>query len=277
MKRLVVRIRLDAMASRGLDEALALRTGLQLDHVRDAIGKGALWSVRGRRRERIRETQPGKAGADTVELCYDEELLALVPPSAACIDDQRSYSVWIKPPGLLSQGTRFGDHCSLIRQAELHFNPARKVFLVHRLDREVEGIMLLAHTKPAAAKLSFLFRENRIRKTYRAQVLGMLGDEGTSGTISADLDGKPARTDYRIEACSPDAATSLVSVTIETGRLHQIRRHFEMIGHPVMGDPTYGAGNKNRQGIRLQAVGLEFVCPFRKKLVAYELPEAKKA
>ncbi len=51
-------------------------------------------------------------------------------------------------------------------------------------------------------------------------------------------------------------------MTIETGRQHQIRRHLESIGHPVLGDPRYGAGNKNRDGMRLAAVFLAFEEPF---------------
>ena len=85
--------------------------------------------------------------------------------------DQSRYSVWFKPAGLMSQGTKYGDHCSLLRLAGLFFKSKRKVFPVHRLDREASGMVLIAHDKTAAGKLSRLFRSQQIIKRYRAQEL----------------------------------------------------------------------------------------------------------
>jgi len=72
----------------------------------------------------------------------------------------------------------FGDHCSLLRQAELFFKGSRKVFLVHRIDREADGVMLIAHTKEAAARLSELFQKKLIAKEYHVVVLGDLTEQG---------------------------------------------------------------------------------------------------
>jgi len=60
-------------------------------------------------------------------------------------------------------------------------------------------------------------------------------------------------------------------VQIRTGRLHQIRRHFDLIGHPVMGDPRYGTGNKNKEGLQLEADQLRFICPFAKREVVFSV------
>lgn len=60
-------------------------------------------------------------------------------------------------------------------------------------------------------------------------------------------------------------------VHIETGRLHQIRRHFEMIGHPVIGDPRYGKGNKNNEGLRLKCVEIAFHCPIHNTQILQRL------
>ncbi len=57
---------------------------------------------------------------------------------------------------------------------------------------------------------------------------------------------------------------------IRTGRKHQIRSHFEMFDHPVIGDPRYGEGNKNKEGMQLAATALEFQCPFNKTGLAFE-------
>jgi len=172
----------------------------------------------------------------------------------------------------MAQGTEYGDHCSLLRQAELFFRPQRKVFLVHRLDREAEGLMLIAHNEEAAAKLSHLFQKNQIIKRYTVEVLGNLF-ERPGKRIDLPLDGKPALTEYEAVSYDPGTNTSKALVHIKTGRLHQIRRHLDLIGHPVMGDPRYGTGNKNRAGLRLIADELRFHCPFTKREVVFTLKD----
>ncbi len=252
---------------------LAARSGLSKSKVKDAMNKGAVW-VRKRKGgpKRLRRATAPLTAGDLLEFHYDEKLLSRVPPEAKCLNDQGQYSVWYKPAGLMAQGTPYGDHCSLLRQAELHLSPPREVFLVHRLDREASGLMLLAHSGEAAARLSELFRLNRIMKKYRVEVRGYIGERGRRGVIDQPLDGKPSLTEYEVEASDPESATSIALVIIRTGRLHQIRRHFDMIGHPVMGDPKYGTGNKNTKGMQLVAFSLSFRCPFRDREVEFTLP-----
>jgi len=141
---------------------------------------------------------------------------------------------------------------------------------VHRLDREASGVMLIAHSREAAAKLSELFQKNLILKKYRVVVMGDLMGKCQKGTIDLPLDGKTALTGYEVESYDPASNTSTADVTIKTGRLHQIRRHFDMIGFPVIGDPKYGKGNKNNDGMKLVAYALEFICPFSRKEVRFE-------
>ena len=135
--------------------------------------------------------------------------------------------------------------------------------------------MLIGHRKEAAAKLSALFQNDRITKKYRTEVKGNLLEKGPSGTmrgtIDLPLDGKKAVTEYEVEAYDPVRNLSTVWVIIRTGRMHQIRRHFEMLGFPVIGDPRYGRGNKNDTGMRLEAISLAFRCPFSGKDVEYRL------
>jgi tRNA pseudouridine32 synthase/23S rRNA pseudouridine746 synthase len=133
--------------------------------------------------------------------------------------------------------------------------------------------MLLAHSKDAAAKLSHLFHGNRIIKTYLVEVLGNLGKNRRQGTIDLPLDGKPSVTEFEVKSYSPDTNTSTVEVIIRTGRLHQIRRHFDMLGFPVIGDPKYGTGNKNAEGMKLSAASLRFRCPFLEREVSFSLPD----
>jgi tRNA pseudouridine32 synthase / 23S rRNA pseudouridine746 synthase len=272
MTKFIFRKTVGACGTITVCDFLASGTGLSKSRVKDAMNKGAVRIKRksGRMRRFRKATTELKTG-DMIEFFYDEKLLALKPPRAVCLDDHVHYSAWYKPAGLLAQGTAFGDHCSLTRQAELLF-PSRRVFLVHRLDREAEGLMLLAHSSSAAARLSELFQKNRILKEYRAKVLGDMGEEERRGTIDLPLDGKEALTEFEVESFDPESDTSTVRLTIKTGRLHQIRRHLEMSGHPVMGDPKYGRGNKNSEGMRLSAVSLRFRCPFQEREVEVNLP-----
>ncbi len=251
---------------------LAEHSGLSKGRVKDAMSKGAVWlAKKGGKRRRLRRATTALETGDRIEFYYDEALLALKPAAARCVDDRVRYSVWVKPAGLLAQGTDYGDHCALMRVAESHFRPVRPVFLVHRLDREAAGLMLIAHDRQAAAQLSALFSDSRIDKRYRIKVRGAVREK--QGEIKLPLDGKSALTRYTVVDYDAAADAATLDVAIETGRLHQIRRHFAMIGHPVLGDPKYGAGNKNSEGMQLTAVGLRFRCPFSGRDMDYALNE----
>ena len=273
MDTIIFRETVDLPAGETACEFLASGTGLSRGKVKDAMNKGAVWM---RRRKgglrRLRRATASVNKGDRIEFYYDEKLLSLKPPEAGCLSDRKHYSVWHKPPGLMAQGTMYGDHCSLLRQTELFFQSSREVFLVHRLDREASGLMLMAHSRVAAARLSALFQKNLIVKEYRAEVVGKAGEKGRHGNIAFPLDGKPSFTEFEVEVYNLERNTSIVNVRIKTGRLHQIRRHFAMIGFPVIGDPKYGKGNKNREGMKLQAVSLRFLCPFENREVEFALP-----
>ncbi|CAB1062088.1 Ribosomal large subunit pseudouridine synthase D (EC [Olavius sp. associated proteobacterium Delta 1] len=244
-------------------EFLARYSDISKIKIKDAMNKGAVWLKKSKGKPyRIRRATATLKAGDSLCLYYDENLLALKPSPAKCISDQKRYSVWFKPAGLVTQGTSYGDHCSLMRGVELFFRNKRKVFLIHRLDREAAGILLVAHDKGAAGKLSRLFQDKSIVKHYRAQVLGNLAQKNPEDTIQIPLDDKPATTVYQPLDYDPSSNTTTVDIIIRTGRKHQIRRHFEMIGFPVMGDPRYGEGNKNTEGMKLKATRLDFKCPF---------------
>lgn len=258
----------DAATPQTCCDYLAEHAGLSKGKVKDAMAKGAVWLGRpGGKRRRLRRATAALQPGDVLEFYYDEALLRSAPPTARCVDDQRRYSVWFKPAGLMAQGTEYGDHCALLRQVEGHFHRRRPVFLVHRLDREAAGLMLIAHDGEAAARLSALFRDKHIAKHYRVRVRGEV--KQSRGEIDLPLDGKPALTRYTLADYDSAADVTTLEVSIATGRLHQIRRHFAMIGHGVMGDPQYGTGNKNRDGMQLAAVGLRFRCPFTGREMAY--------
>jgi len=261
-QRLSLRHRVVAGDPPGAADLLAKATGLSKGAVKDAMRKGAVQVGRsGRSPNRLRRETATVRPGDVLEIHYDADLLALVPPEPRLVRDAVRWSAWFKPAGLLSQGTPFGDHASLLRLAEKALD--RPAFPVHRLDREVEGLVLVAHDPASAAALSELFRSGKVVKRYRAVVLGdVAASLGQTGVVDEPLDGRSARTLWRVVPGEGASGTTTLDVTIETGRQHQIRRHLEAIGHPVMGDPRYGAGNKNREGMRLAAVFLAFREPF---------------
>jgi tRNA pseudouridine32 synthase / 23S rRNA pseudouridine746 synthase len=253
-----------------LGEFLHRMTGLPLPQLSDAAAKGAVWLQRKGKGKILRERLIDSLldPLDIVSFYHDPRILSLPEVTGAeCLYEDQHFSVWHKPAGVVAQGTQSADHTSLLRYVEKVRN--RETFLIHRLDRETAGLMIIGHTSAAANKLSALLVAHQIHKTYHAVVAGAMAG-GHQGTINLSLDDKAAVTHY--ECLESTNNRSLLKVTIETGRLHQIRRHLSAIGHPVMGDPKYGSGNKNRQGLQLIASGLSFLDPWSKHPREFILP-----
>jgi tRNA pseudouridine32 synthase/23S rRNA pseudouridine746 synthase len=244
-------------------QCLAALTTLSNQRLKDAMNKGAVWLTRrGRRPQRLRRVTAELTPGDRIALYYDAGVLAMQPQLPTLLTDYKRYSAWYKPAGLLVDGSRYGDHCTLERQVEQHFGGRRQVFLVHRLDREAAGVMLVAHSSQSAARLGALFHDRRVEKYYEIEVRGQVGPAGATGRIDEPLDGKPAHTEYAVLAVDGDRDVSRLQVRIHTGRYHQIRRHFAGLGHPVMGDPKYGENNSDPRGMQLVASRLSFICPW---------------
>jgi 23S rRNA pseudouridine955/2504/2580 synthase len=155
-----------------------------------------------------------------------------------------------KPAGLAVQGGK-GVGVSLDRILEEEFSP--RPLLVHRLDKDTSGLILVAKNREAAVRFSALFAgekggQNRdILKRYLAVCAGR--PEPGQGVISLDLpvrgEPKRSRTAYRLLA--ERDGFSLLELELGTGRMHQIRRHLAIIGHPVLGDDKYGNFTLNRE------------------------------
>ena len=132
---------------------------------------------------------------------------------------------------MLSQGSKWSDHCTINRWSETQLQPQRPAFIVNRLDRAAQGLMLIAHSKSMARFLSNLFEQHAIYKAYVAKVQGM----GIKvGACALPIDDKQAVS--HIHLLGTNANNSLVKVEIETGRKHQIRIHLASLGHPIVGD-----------------------------------------
>jgi 23S rRNA pseudouridine1911/1915/1917 synthase len=133
--------------------------------------------------------------------------------------------------------------------------------IVHRLDKETSGAMIVARNDGAHENLAEQFRSRNVRKIYLILVHGKIPRESGSITLPISRDphrrtrmtareakGRNARTDWRVVA-RLDCCT-LVEAALHTGRTHQIRAHFAAIGHPVVGDTLYGAPRAMRAGAR---------------------------
>lgn len=247
---------------------------LSKGRLKDAMAKGAVL-LNSKPQKRLRRAQTQLQPGQQLQLHYDDDLLARQCDAAQLVSDQQQYSVWFKPAGMLTQGNEWGDHLALLRTAEQHFSAKRPVFLLHRLDREASGLVLIAHSKTAAAAFSKLISERRISKDYLIRVKGQLSTALlASAQLTAALDGKACQTQFRLRHYDEQRGQTWLDVALISGRKHQIRRHFAQAGHPVMGDPQYGQGNKDAAGMALQAVRLSFHCPFRRQPQQFELPSA---
>ena len=274
--RVVVRRKVAAGDPPRLAAFLATHAALGAAAIAESLEKGAVWrtAVAGHGRGktlRVYDDTPLRTG-DRVELFHDPAILAVEAPDPAPIEDRGGYGAWFKPAGLMTQGTRYGDHASLLRKVER--GRGAPAHLVHRLDREACGVLLLAYDRATAGALSRAFRDGGVEKRYVAVVVGDFGaGHGENGTIEEPLDGKPARTGFRVLAYEEARDRTWLDVTLPTGRKHQIRRHLDGIGHPVLGDPRYGRGNKNRDGLRLAAVELALRCPVRHRPARFVVPK----
>lgn len=252
---------------------LSTETGFSKSLLKKLLTNGAVWFTKanGGKRQRVRRATFELFQGAIVELFYDPKFLDIEIPEPVLLKDTKEWGIWFKPAGLLSQGNNFGDQASIERIVE---KTKGKAYLLHRLDREAQGLMLFAYNEKSARIFSEKFQKRTIKKFYEIEVVGdMTKEQPMSGDIEFDLDGKSAKTSYTILSVqnTDELVTTKVAVEIHTGRLHQIRRHFAMLDFPVYGDPKYGKNNKNSDGMRLRATKLEFKDPYTQSWIVAEL------
>jgi 23S rRNA pseudouridine1911/1915/1917 synthase len=202
-----------------------------------------------------------------------------------------------KPAGLVVHPGA-GNPAGTLLNALLHHDPKLvelpRAGIVHRLDKDTSGLMVVAKSLPASTALIDLLSRHEVERQYEAVVLGTMVAGGTVDepigrsmgdrlrqAVRDEEDGKRAVTHYRLR--ERFRAHSLLQCQLETGRTHQIRVHLTHIGHPLIGDPLYGGGLKlpkgaspelaaTLRGFRRQALHAEklsFVHPVSGELLSF--------
>jgi len=207
-----------------------------------------------------------------------------LPKGLAILYEDRDILVVDKPAGLLTIATDkeqsrtvYFTLTDYVRKGQS--KSRKRLFIVHRLDRETSGILVLAKSK--GAKLFLQGHWHETEKKYLGVVHGWL--EKKSDTITSYLaenaahvvysttdtkKGKLARTAYRV--LKERKGFSLLEVSPLTGRKHQIRVHLADIGHPVVGDRKYGKKDKSHTRVALHARSLSFTHPFSGERLTFE-------
>ena len=194
--------------------------------------------------------------------------------------------VVVKPPNMPTQADASGDpdlHSTMKRYIAQRYQKPGAVYLglVHRLDRPVGGLVVLARTSKAADRLSAQVRDKSLARQYVAAVRGtpaaeaelcdwLLKDERTN-TVSAVPQGTPGARDARLRYARAGAADglTLVRVRLFTGRSHQIRVQLSHHGMPIWGDARYGGGRPGQQ-IALWGAHLGLVHPTLKTTMHFD-------
>ena len=196
--------------------------------------------------------------------------------------------VVVKPVNILVQAdiTKDVDMLTLIKKyLKEKYNKPGNVYLglVHRLDRPVGGVMVLAKTSKAAARLSEMIRNSSFKKTYLAVVCGNLKGNGEfvdnivndEFKVSIDASGKLSKLKYQVIASTQNL--SLVKINLITGRKHQIRAQFAYHGYPLWGDQKYNDNASSGEQIALWAVNIKFKHPVRDEIMNFtSLPNLEK-
>jgi 23S rRNA pseudouridine1911/1915/1917 synthase len=210
-----------------------------------------------------------------------------LPQDLRVIHEDAQLLVIDKPPGLLTIATEHERERTAYRALwdllEAR-RPRARPYIVHRLDRETSGLLVIAKTPVAKQALQRQFAERTVDRGYVAVVDGVMRKDSETLTDRLTQDaayrvhietgprraGREAITRYRVRERGPRA--TLIDIALGTGRRHQIRVQLAAIGHPVVGDTTHGSRRDPLGRVCLHASVLGFVHPATREPVRYESP-----
>jgi 23S rRNA pseudouridine1911/1915/1917 synthase len=267
------------------DKVVATLAGISRSAARGLVESGGVLGPSGALTPRDR-----LAAGDEVEFDVPEARPLLVAEDVAVdvVHEDPSYLVVDKPPGMVvhpGAGRSGGTLASglLHRHPELEgVGEPDRWGIVHRLDRDTSGLLVVARTADAHRVLSRAIARREVHRGYRALTVGTF--RIPRGTIDAPIaadprrptrrivqaDGRPSVTHYEVESTWSGARVSFLAVTLETGRTHQIRVHLASIDHPVIGDRVYGRPwTVDAPRVFLHAAELSFAHPVTGERVSY--------
>ena len=269
-------------AGERLDRLAANRLGLSRSFIRRLIEEGSLL-ISG---VRVSPSHKPRAG-DRVTAHLPEPGLQPEDISVPIIFEDKHLLVVDKPAGLVvhpGAGNASGTLVNALLEHGISGGPdPERPGVVHRLDRDTSGLMVLAKDETAYSGLVGMLSERRVRRVYRAVVVGKgLPESGTidspvgrdpeNPTLMAAGIGKTAVTHF--EVLREATTHTMLRVRLETGRTHQIRIHLSAIGYPVHADPLYGVTVEDSR-LWLHAERLAFEHPVTGEAVEFESPIPK--
>ena len=223
---------------------------------------------------------------DKVSVNFTKSFRVFSSPRIKLVYEDNDILVINKGYGVLSMGTdniKEGTAYSIMREYVKYSDPRAKVFIVHRLDRDTSGLMMLAKTMEAKDTMQHNWNNMVLNRKYVAVVEGVIpDDEGVVKSYLAETaqfevystqdptNGQLAITRYKVLKRS--SGYTLVELELDTGRKNQIRVHMKDLGHPIVGDRKYGASSSPIRRLALHARTLRFVHPITRKEMNFELP-----
>ncbi len=209
----------------------------------------------------------------------------LVDMIGRCIIHEDARVIVINKPAGLPAHAGSGSYFGVIELLRALFQQEDGLNLIHRLDKETSGCLMIARTMPVLRQLNQALRSGRIRKEYDALLQGRLGQKlikvdsplrrygnrAGDSKVRPDAQGKTALSEFTARASFQDATQARVS--IGTGRTHQIRVHAGSIGHPLAGDDKYGNREFNR---KMRGLGLKRMFLHAAQLTVPALQETGK-
>ncbi|MCD6551145.1 RluA family pseudouridine synthase [Thermotoga sp.] len=238
---------------------------LPLSIIYKLIRKGKIY-VNGKR---VRDPGFDLEEGDVVEIKYvnlenlpkrsEKKDLTPVPMKLDVLHENDNYLALNKPPRVAIHPGK-GVHVATLIEGLLYYGQKRgfEPFLVHRLDKDTSGLLIVAKSREAARTLTEMFRGRNVEKEYIALVKGV---PESNLKITIPLDDQEAVSE--IVSVQPMKNVSLLRVRIHTGRKHQIRRHLSQIGFPIVGDNTYGDKHFNRDFRKKYALKRHFLHSYR--------------
>jgi 23S rRNA pseudouridine1911/1915/1917 synthase len=269
-----------------IDVELTRRTGFSRSHVAAAIRAGGA-SVNGELAKPSRILEPGDSVTYAIEPPPVLEVLPQDLPLDIVFEDD-TLLVVNKAAGMVTHPSHGAVDNTLVNALLAHTGalPGEPIRagLIHRLDRDTSGLLLVAKTEDALGTLGRAMQKRYIKREYRGIVAGVPRelDGVIRGAIGRDphnrlkyairADGKPAVTHYALLRRFNDATE--LTLTLETGRTHQIRVHFAALGFPIFNDPIYGKLDPRSPlpGQALHAWRLGFKHPVTKEMLSFEAP-----